>query len=98
MRAATDRTPDETHDIDFQSLSEFRYRLRLFLRFSEHAARSEGLLPQQYQLMLQIKGLPAGEHAHIAYLSERMQIRHHSAVELVEPARGEGAGGQAPRP
>ena len=45
-------------DADYASLSEFRYQLRLFLRFSEDAARAAGLEPQQHQLMLAAKGAP----------------------------------------
>jgi len=89
-RSGTSLNADEQHETDYETLANFRYRLRLFLRFSEHAARSEGLLPQQYQLMLQVKGLPPGEHAHIAYLSERLQIRHHSAVELIDRLAAKG--------
>jgi hypothetical protein len=45
---------------DFEALSEFRYQLRRFLHFSEQAAESEGLTPQQYLLLLHIKGYPHG--------------------------------------
>jgi DNA-binding MarR family transcriptional regulator len=68
---------------DYQALAELRYQVRLFLRFSEEAARKMGLEPQQHQLMLAIKGLPTGTHPSIGALAERMQIQHHSAVELV---------------
>ena len=43
---------------DYQALSEFRYQLRRFLRFSEDAAQAEGLTGLQYQLLLHIKGNP----------------------------------------
>ena len=68
---------------DYQSLAEVRYEIRRFLHFSEQASRSAGLEPRQYQLMLAIKGLPAGVRPRVAELAERMQIQHHSAVELV---------------
>ena len=68
---------------DYQALAELRYQVRLFLRFSEEAARKLGLEPQQHQLMLAIKGLPTGMLPTIGTLAERMQIQHHSAVELV---------------
>ena len=32
---------------DFQQLSEFRYQMRRFERFSERAAQSEGVTPLQ---------------------------------------------------
>jgi len=69
---------------DYQALAEFRYQIRRFLHFSEEAARQAQVEPQQHQLMLAIKGRPDGEPARIAYLAERLQIQHHSAVELVD--------------
>jgi DNA-binding MarR family transcriptional regulator len=69
---------------DYQALAEFRYQIRRFVRSSEEAAREAGLEPQHHQLMLAIKGKPDGEGPRIAYLAERLQIQHHSAVELVD--------------
>ena len=69
---------------DYQSLAEFRYQMRRFLHFSEEAARKAGIEPQQHQLMLAVKGIRDGEEPRIAYLAERLQIQHHSAVELVD--------------
>jgi DNA-binding MarR family transcriptional regulator len=71
-------------DNDYKALAEFRYRIRCFLRFSEQAARAAGLEPQQHQLLLSIKGLPAAKKATIGVLAERMQLTHHSMVELVD--------------
>ncbi|MFL9923540.1 MarR family transcriptional regulator [Herbaspirillum lusitanum] len=68
---------------DFEALSEFRYQLRRFLRFSEDAAQSEGLTPLQYLLMLHIKGFPGREWASISELAERLQAQHHGVVALV---------------
>jgi len=67
---------------DYQSLAELRYQIRRFLCFSEQAARKSGLEPHQHQLMLAIKGLPHGVRPRIAELAERLQIQHHSTVEL----------------
>lgn len=67
---------------DYHSLAELRYQLRRFLHFSEIAARHAGLEPHQHQLMLALKGLPQGMRPQIGKLAERLQIRHHSAVEL----------------
>lgn len=69
---------------DYQAVAEFRHQMRRFLRFSEEAARKAGIEPQQHQLMLAIKGKPADEEARIAYLADRLQVQHHSAVELVD--------------
>ena len=68
---------------DYRALAELRYQIRLFLRFSEEAARKMSLEPQQHQLMLALKGLPPGIRPAIGTLAERLQIQHHSAVELV---------------
>ncbi|MFX7090355.1 MarR family transcriptional regulator, partial [Acinetobacter baumannii] len=68
---------------DFEALSEFRYQLRRFLRFSEDAAQSEGLTPLQYLLMLHIKGYPGREWTSISELAERLQAQHHGVVALV---------------
>ena len=68
---------------DFEALSEFRYQLRKFLRFSEDAAQNEGVTPQQYLLLLHVKGVPGREWANIGELAERLQSQHHSVVALV---------------
>ena len=68
---------------DYESLAELRYQIRCFLSFSEQAARAAGLEPRQHQLMLGLKGLPRGARPTIGELAERLQIQHHSAVELV---------------
>jgi DNA-binding MarR family transcriptional regulator len=68
---------------DYQALAEFRYQIRRFLHFSERAARHAGLEPQQHQALLALKGLPDGRSATIGELAERLQIAHHSTVELV---------------
>jgi DNA-binding MarR family transcriptional regulator len=68
---------------EYQALAEFRYQLRCFLRFSEKAARTVGLEPQQHQLLLALKGLPGGRIATVGELAERLQIQHHSTVELI---------------
>lgn len=75
---------------DYESLSEFRYQLRRFLRFSEQAALSENLTPLQYQLMLHIKGYPGREWASVGELAERLQMIHHGVVALI--TRCENAG------
>jgi len=70
--------------VNYEALAELRYQIRRFLRFSEQAARKANLEPRQHQLMLALKGLPGGTRPRIAELGERMQIEHHSAVELVK--------------
>jgi DNA-binding MarR family transcriptional regulator len=75
---------------DFEALAAFRYQLRRFLRFSEEATRASGVMPLQYQLMLQIKGYPGRDWATVAELAERLQAKHHGVVALV--SRCEAAG------
>jgi DNA-binding MarR family transcriptional regulator len=68
---------------DYESLAEVRYQIRRFLHFSESAARAASLEPHQHQLMLALKGLPQGVRPRVGELAERLQIQHHSTVELV---------------
>src|SRR5260370_19712323 len=69
---------------EFRGVGEFRYQIRQFLNGGEKAARAAGLEPQQYLFLLALRGLPAGREATIRELAERMQLRHHSAVEMVD--------------
>jgi len=68
---------------DYQALAGFRYQIRKFLHFSERAVKQAGLEHGQYQLLLAIKGMPTGVRPRISDLADQMQIRHHSAVELI---------------
>ena len=71
--------------MDYEALSEFRYQIRRFVHFSEQAARAAGLEPQQHQLLLALRGWPkASGPPSIGVVAERLQIQHHSAVELVD--------------
>jgi len=67
---------------DYQLLASFRYGLRQFLQFSEHAARAAGLPPRQHQALLAIAGSAEGDHITVGTLAERLLITHHSAVGL----------------
>ena len=69
---------------DFKAMAELRYQIRRFLRFSENAARQAGIEPQQHQLLLAVRGLPEGLKPTIGVLAERMQLQHHSTVELID--------------
>ena len=68
--------------VDYSALADFRYEIRRFLNFSEVASREAGIEPQQHQALLAIKGRPGGIVTTVGRLAERLQIRHHSAVEL----------------
>ena len=69
--------------VDFEQLSEFRYQMRRFERFSEQAAQAEGITPLQYLLLLHVKGYPGRTWATIGELAERLQAQHHGVVALV---------------
>jgi DNA-binding MarR family transcriptional regulator len=68
---------------DFAALSEFRYQMRRFERFSEDAVQAEGITPLQYLLLLHIKGYPGRDWATVGELAERLQAKPHGVVALV---------------
>lgn len=68
---------------ELEKLAQFRYRLRLFLRFSEELTRSSGITALQYQLMLQVKGFPGRHWATVGELAERLQAQQHGVVSLI---------------
>jgi DNA-binding MarR family transcriptional regulator len=76
--------------LDYPALADLRYQLRRFIRVREVAARRAGVEPQQYLALLQIKGLEGRHPATIGALSERLQIRHHAVVQLVDRLVGQG--------
>lgn len=69
---------------EYIALAEFRYQLRRYLRHMEEEARANGHHPQQYQLLLAIKGLPPPRIPTVSVLAERMQMNHNSLVELAD--------------
>ena len=68
----------------YERLAAFRYALRQFLHFSEEAAHAAGITPQQHQALLAIKGFPGRDCVTVGELAERLQLRHHSAVGLID--------------
>lgn len=68
----------------FRKQAEFRYHLRKFNRSSELNAKAAGLEPNQYQLILALKGLPSELEPNISTVAERLLIEQHSAVELID--------------
>ena len=72
-------------DAEYRVLARFRFALRVFLRFSEDAAREAGLTPNQHQLWRAVRGFPSGAPT-ISDLAEWLQLRHNSTVELVQRA------------
>jgi DNA-binding MarR family transcriptional regulator len=71
-------------DADYRALADFRFQIRRFLHFSEAAAHSEGLEPQQHQLLLAARALTGSCGPTIGELAEHLLIRHHSAVGLAD--------------
>jgi DNA-binding MarR family transcriptional regulator len=68
---------------DYRALAEWRYALRRFLAASEQITRARGVSPTQYQLLLFVRGSAEGSSA-IEDLARRLQVRHQSAVGLVD--------------
>lgn len=72
----------DVSDREYRVLAAFRYTLRHFLRFSEQAAEAVGLTPHQHQALLAVRG--AEGPVTVGALAEQLQVRHHSAVGLVD--------------
>ena len=77
-------------DGEYHALAQLRYLIRRFLQQGDATAREAGLEPQQYLLLLAIRGLEAGQEASIRMLAERLSLRHHSTVELVDRLEAHG--------
>jgi DNA-binding MarR family transcriptional regulator len=75
---------------EYETLADLRYSLRQFLRFSEEAAQQAGITPQQHQALLAIKGFRGAGGITVGELAERLQVRHHSAVGLVDRLASKG--------
>jgi DNA-binding MarR family transcriptional regulator len=76
--------PKEITSAEYAALAELRYLIRKFVGEGDAVARTVGLESQQYQLLLAIRGLPAGQEATIRVLADRLALKHHSAVELID--------------
>jgi DNA-binding MarR family transcriptional regulator len=81
---------DKITEKEYQALGELRYRIRKFLQEGDVTAKQAGLEPQQYLLLLAIRGLPADQEATIGTLADRLSLRHHSTVELIDRMEGRG--------
>jgi DNA-binding MarR family transcriptional regulator len=75
---------------EYQALGELRYRIRKFLQEGDITAKQAGLEPQQYLLLLAIRGLPFGQEATISAIADRLSLRHHSTVELIDRMEARG--------
>jgi DNA-binding MarR family transcriptional regulator len=81
---------EEITTAEYLALAELRYRLRKFVGEGDAVARAAGLEPQQYLLLLALRGLPEGLEATIRTLAERLALKHHSAVELIDRLESHG--------
>ncbi len=90
MSTGRSKSPRRLGKAEYESLSAFRYALRCFLRFSEEAAEAVGLTSQQHQALLAIKGFPGRDQITNGELAERLQIKHHSAVGLINRLEAQG--------
>jgi DNA-binding MarR family transcriptional regulator len=75
---------------EYEAIAAFRYAIRRFQRFSEQAARRESITPQQHQLLLAIKGYPGRDYASVSELADRLQMRQHSMVGLIDRTEAQG--------
>jgi DNA-binding MarR family transcriptional regulator len=76
--------PKEITSAEYAALAELRYLIRKFVGDGDAVARAAGLEPQQFLLLLAVRGLPEGEEATIRALADRLALKHHSAVELID--------------
>ena len=88
--------PRKLAKAQYETLAAFRYALRQFLRFSEEAAQAAGITAQQHQGLLAIKGYPGRDQITVGELAERLQLRHHSAVGLIDRLVAENLVSRAP--
>jgi DNA-binding MarR family transcriptional regulator len=75
---------------EYQALAELRYRIRKFVREGDTVASAAGLEPQQYLLLLMIRGIPEGQEATVRTLADRLALKHHSVVELIDRLEAHG--------
>jgi len=91
---ATARTKTKTKititTADYRALAAWRYRIRIFLQEGDAAARRAGVEPQQYLLMLAVRGLPENAEATVQTLAERLMLKHNSTVELIDRLEAHG--------
>ena len=86
LRAASGKRSkaNALNTVDYEALAHFRYRLRLFLAFSDMRAKNAGVTSQQYQALLAIKGFSSQKPMFVGELSRLLLIKHHTTVELVD--------------
>lgn len=73
-------------DQDYRDILRFRNHLRRFLAWSEAQAKAAGLTAGQHQLLLAVRGHPGTAPPTVGDIAEHLQLRHHSAVGLIDRA------------
>jgi DNA-binding MarR family transcriptional regulator len=71
-------------DADYRALAAFRHQLRRFVAFSERSARAIDIEPRQHQLLLALRGLPEGMEPTVQVIADRLVLKHHTVVELID--------------
>lgn len=80
------------HQEDFLAMAEFRHQMRKFLRFSkDELAQHARLTPEQYEAILALRAFGDERGLTVGQLSERLQVKHHTAVTLVNKLVERGA-------
>jgi len=82
--------PGKVTGSEYRALGELRHLIRRFVQEGDVTAKQAGLEPQQYLLLLAIRGLPPGQAATISTLASRLSLRHHSTVELIDRMEAHG--------
>jgi len=80
----------EISTAEYRALAQLRYLIRHFVSEGDTVSRAVGLEPQQYLLLLSVRGLPDGQEATIRTLAERLALKHHSVVELIDRLEANG--------
>jgi DNA-binding MarR family transcriptional regulator len=75
---------EDLNDGHYAVLASFRRSLRIFLAFSEDAARKAGLTPRQHQAILAICGAAPTDGMTINALAEQLLLKPQTTVELID--------------
>lgn len=75
---------------DYDAMASFRYAVRKFLSFSKQVLAAEGLTPEQYEALLALKAFSVSTGLTIGDLSERLQVKHHTVVGLLNKMAASG--------
>jgi DNA-binding MarR family transcriptional regulator len=71
-------------DSEYRALADFRFQIRRFLQFSEEAAETEGVEPQQHQFLLAVRAFDGLGGPAVGDVARTLLIKHHSAVGLTD--------------